>query len=51
MYFNPQVKEKRDDFFNFEALQEKLKRMIAYGFVEKRDQMYYISDPLLEAAF
>lgn len=31
MYFNPQVKEKREDFFNFEALQQELK-----GAVENR---------------
>jgi hypothetical protein len=28
-----------------------LKRLIAYGFVEKKDHAYTIADPLLEAAF
>ena len=28
MYFNPQVKEKREDFFNFETLQDELKSVI-----------------------
>lgn len=28
MYFNPQVKEKKSDFFNFEVIQEELKKAI-----------------------
>lgn len=31
-------------------LSSMLKRMISFGFVEKKDGLYYIADPLLEAA-
>jgi AAA+ ATPase superfamily predicted ATPase len=29
MYFSPQVKEKKEDFFNYELMQEELKKAIA----------------------